>query len=172
MGIVMPATLISPHSSPAPWPLPAGMRSTRALRAVTQLFDERQGLALSEADVEAMLADRQVAVNKVTIYRLLDRLAAAGLLQRQVDGQRITRYRRLAPAASAPAAGVPHFECDDCHRQFTLEQGAAPVQDALQQVLAALASAGHEHLAVDVAVHGRCAGCAHPGQAPGQGAHA
>lgn len=148
------------------------MRSTRALRAVTQLFDERQGEALSEADVEAMLALRQVEVNKVTIYRLLDRLAAAGLLQRQVDGQRITRYRRPVAAAFTSVTSVPHFECDDCHRQFALEQGAAPVQDALQQVLAALASAGHEQLAVDVAVHGRCAGCAQPGELQGQGAHA
>ena len=30
-------------------------------------------------------------------------------------------------------------------------------------VLQALASAGHEGLAVDIAVRGRCAGCAHPG---------
>ena len=38
----------------------------------------------------------------------------------------------------------------------------AKVQTALKQVLQALATAGHESLAVDIAVHGRCADCAHP----------
>ena len=59
-------------------------------------------------------------------------------------------------------APPPRFECDDCHQQFRLSQSAAPVQSALQEVLQALASAGHEGLAVDIAVRGRCAGCAHP----------
>ena len=31
-------------------------------------------------------------------------------------------------------------------------------------VLRALATAGHESLAVDIAVHGRCADCAHPAE--------
>ena len=114
---------------------------------------------MSEAEVEAALAAAGAPVNRVTVYRMLDRFAAAGLLHKQVDAARVMRYA-LAPQGEEGAA--PRFECDDCHQQFRLSQSAAPVQSALQEVLQALASAGHEGLAVDIAVRGRCAGCAHP----------
>ncbi|MGL4808409.1 MAG: Fur family transcriptional regulator, partial [Giesbergeria sp.] len=58
--------------------------------------------------------------------------------------------------------GAPRFECDGCHRQFRLDQGADRQQGALQQVLRALARSGHQGQSVDIAVHGLCAGCAHP----------
>ena len=119
-----------------------------------------QRAATLHRDFMAALAAAGAPVNRVTVYRMLDRFAAAGLLLKQVDAARVTRYA-LAPQGEEGAA--PRFECDDCHRQFRLSQGAAPVQSALQEVLQALASAGHEGLAVDIAVRGRCAGCAHPG---------
>ena len=135
------------------------MRATRATRALAQLYDARPDAALSEPEVEAALAGAGAAVNKVTVYRLLDRFAAAGLLHKQVDAARVTRY---ALAAHGKDCADPRFECDDCHRQFRLSQGSAKVQTALKQVLQALATAGHERLAVDIAVRGRCVGCAHP----------
>ena len=137
------------------------MRATRATRALAAVYQARPDAALSEPEVEAALAAAGVAVNKVTVYRMLDRFAAAGLLHKQVDAARVTRYA-LAPQGEEGAA--PRFECDDCHRQFRLSQGSAKVQKALQQVLQALATAGHESLAVDVVVHGRCADCAHPAE--------
>ena len=48
------------------------------------------------------------------------------------------------------------------YRQFRLAQGSARMQAALRPLLRTLAQAGHENLAVDIAVHGLCAGCAHP----------
>ena len=137
------------------------MRATRATRALEQLYVARPNTALSEAEVEVALAEAGAAVNKVTVYRMLDRFAAAGLLHKQVDAARVTRYA-LAPQGEEGAA--PRFECDDCHRQFRLSEGSAKVQTALKQVLQALATAGHESLAVDIAVRGRCAGCAHPAE--------
>ena len=142
-----------------PWTLPPGMRATRATRALAALYEARPDAALSEPEVEAALATAGAPVNKVTVYRMLDRFAAAGLLHKQVDAARVTRYA-LAPQGEEGTA--PRFECDDCHRQFRLSQGSAKVQTALKQVLQALATAGHESLAVDIAVHGRCADCAHP----------
>lgn len=166
---VRPAPAMPSTSSPrAPRPsaapttpraLPDGLRATRATRAVLALMDSDPAVARSGTDVVAALERRGVSVNRVTVYRLLDRLAVAGLLERHVDGQRVTRY---AIAARAPDRAAPRFVCADCHRQFRLPEGAAPVQSALQDVLRALASAGHEELAVDIAVRGRCAGCAHP----------
>lgn len=140
--------------------LPPGLRSTRATRAVLQLVAERAGEALSETQVEAALAQAGVPANRVTVYRLLDRLATAGVLRRQVDAQRVARYA-LAPPTSAEGP-MPRFECGDCHRHFPLSLGAESLQRATRQMLQALASAGHEGMAVDIAVHGRCAGCAHP----------
>lgn len=153
--------LSSAAATHSAWTLPAGMRATRATRALAQLFEARPDAALSEAEVEAALAAAGAPVNKVTVYRMLDRFAAAGLLQRQVDAARVTRFA-LAPQGGEGTA--PRFECGDCHRQFRLAQGSARVQSALKQVLQALATAGHESLAVDIAVRGRCAGCAHPAE--------
>jgi Fur family ferric uptake transcriptional regulator len=134
------------------------MRATRATRALAALYEARPDAALSQPEVEAALASAGAPVNKVTVYRLLDRFATAGLLHKHVDAARITRYA----LAQGEEGAAPRFECDDCHRQFRLSQGSAKVQNALQQVLQALATAGHESLAVDIAVHGRCADCAHP----------
>jgi Fur family ferric uptake transcriptional regulator len=155
----MPAMLPSDSRHLQPWSLPAGMRATRATRALVALYQARPDAVLSEPEVEAALAAAGAPVNKVTVYRMLDRFAAVGLLHKQVDAARVTRYA-LAPQGDEGA--TPRFECDDCHRQFRLSQGSAKVQTALRQVLQALATAGHESLAVDIAVRGRCAGCAHP----------
>lgn len=148
-----------------PWLLPCGMRATRATRALADLYALQPDAALSQQEVEAALASAGTLVNRVTVYRLLDRFAAAGLLVKHVDATRVTRYA-LAPQGEDGA--TPRFECDDCHRQFRLPQGVDSVQSALSQLLSALASAGHESLAVQIAVRGRCAGCAHPaeGSAP------
>ena len=148
-----------------PWMLPSGMRATRATRALGDLYALRPDAALSEQEVEAALASAGTLVNRVTVYRLLDRFAAAGLLVKHVDASRVTRYA-LAPQGVDGA--TPRFECDDCHRQFRLSEGVDTVQSALSPLLQALATAGHEGLAVQIAVRGRCAGCAHPveGSAP------
>ena len=141
------------------WALPAGMRATKATRALAALYRARPEAALSPAEVQAALVQAGVAVNRVTVYRLLDRCAAAGLLHRQIDSARVTRYHLADPAQQE---GAPRFECDGCHRQFRLDQGSDRLQGALQQVLRALARSGHQGQSVDIAVHGLCAGCAHP----------
>ena len=87
-----------------PWTLPPGMRATRATRALAQLYEARPDAALSEAEVETALATAGAAVNKVTVYRLLDRFAAAGLLHKQVDAARVT-----APDQSTDHAHVRHI---------------------------------------------------------------
>lgn len=74
------------------WTLPAGMRATKATRALAALYRARPEAALSPAEVQAALVQAGVAVNRVTVYRLLDRCAAAGLLHRQIDSARVTRY--------------------------------------------------------------------------------
>lgn len=150
--------LSAAFSASSALPLPAGLRSTQATRALLAFFQSYPQAALSGAEVEATLGLAGVVVNRVTVYRLLERLTGAGLLRRHVDAQRVARFS-LAAAPDEEAA--PRFECDDCHRQFRLSKSSGRLQSALRQMLQALTSAGHENLAVDIAVHGRCAGCAH-----------
>lgn len=136
----------------------AGLRRTRATVALVALFKGHPQDAMSHAEVESALSLAGTVVNRVTVYRLLDRFVEAGLLQRHVDAGRVSRF------ATRQQAGVwaPRFECDDCHRQFRLGNASPSVQAAAEQVLMALKSAGHEGRAVDISVRGRCAGCACP----------
>jgi Fur family ferric uptake transcriptional regulator len=135
----------------------AGLRRTRATVAVATWLASRAGQALRHADVEAGLAGEAASPNRVTLYRLLDRFAAAGILARSVDGQRHTRFAWVF-GSDGPQ---PHFECDDCHRQLAVDSNGA-AQAAAQELLRALQAAGHHATSVDLAVHGRCADCAAP----------
>ncbi|MCD2511869.1 Fur family transcriptional regulator [Comamonas endophytica] len=143
----------------APLTLPAGMRSTRASQAVLALFATQPDAVYSEADVERSLQAQGLHVNRVTVYRLLNKLHAAGLLQRSVDAERIARYMR-APAEGG--AAVPRFECDGCHQQIRLAGHQDRLQSALRALRQELQAAGHEALQLELAVRGRCAGCAQP----------
>lgn len=91
---------------------------------------------------------------------MLDRFAAAGLLHKHVDAARVRhgmRWHRRVRRAPHPVLNATTAAT----ARFRLSQGCLRVE-RLKQVLQALATAGHESLAVDIAVHGRCAECAHP----------
>jgi Fur family ferric uptake transcriptional regulator len=137
----------------------AGLRRTRATVALASLFKDHPELVLSQAEVEAALVACGVEVNRVTVYRLLDRFVASGLLQRHVGADRVTRFAAVGMGAGAWA---PKFECEECHRQFRLEDGSEQVQAMARSMVKALESVGHEAHGVEVSVRGRCAGCAHP----------
>jgi Fur family transcriptional regulator, ferric uptake regulator len=155
----------------------AGLRRTRATLAVLGLFARQPGWWAGHADVEQAMSAVGLEVNRVTLYRLLDRLAHAGLLLRRADDPTRTWRFALSPgilptvAPSAPAGSggsevVPRFECDACHCQFELVDASTPTQAVAQQLLQALASLGHHGQRVDLAVHGTCAGCASPDGGP------
>jgi Fur family ferric uptake transcriptional regulator len=140
----------------------AAMRRTRATVALTALFKDHPDDALTQAEVEKALSSAGIEVNRVTVYRLLDRFVAAGLLQRHVDMHRVTHFSIVGAQTGAWA---PRFECESCHRQFRLTDGSAQVQATARQVLQALEGLGHVGREVDISVRGRCAGCVHPAQA-------
>lgn len=148
----MPASLLITSLT-----LPAGMRATRAVQALLSLLPVQPEGGWTEALVEAALQQQGIQVNRVTVYRALDRLCAAGLLHRSVDAQRLTRYfvaNTAAPAASA------HMECTACQQQFALGESSAAVQHALQALRQALVqSMGVHNPLLDVSVQGECAQC-------------
>lgn len=135
----------------------AGLRRTLATRAVLGLFLANPQGTLSHAQALASLTARGLDINRVTLYRLLDRLAASGVLQRHADeGARAWRFS-LADTASDGMA--PRFECDACHRQFRLTEGRAPTEAVASDLFRTLAGLGHQGLRMDVAIHGTCARC-------------
>jgi Fur family ferric uptake transcriptional regulator len=135
----------------------AGLRRTLATRAVLGLFLSNPQGTLSHAQALNSLNARGLAINRVTLYRLLDRLAACGVLQRHADdGARTWRFS-LADTVSDGVA--PRFECDACHRQFRLTEGSAPTQAVASDLLRTLAGLGHQGVRVDVSIHGTCASC-------------
>ena len=134
-----------------------GVRLTPQRLEVLRLMSLQQG-AISAYDLLDLLREKEPPAKPPTVYRALDRFCAAGLLQRSVDGQRVTRYWLAAPAAHDQAA--PHMECSGCHQPFQLGEGSAAVQAALQALRQALAHSGVRNPTLDVAVQGECAQCA------------
>ena len=141
----------------------AGLRSTRAVLGVAELFEQAAThWQPTHADVAARLAQAGEPVNPVTLYRLLDRLVAAGLLARHTaPSERAWRFRWLGTGMDerASTAAVPHFECDACHTHFPLQDADAPTQAVADALRRTLAEYGHQAARVDLAVHGTCAEC-------------
>lgn len=148
----------------------AGLRRTLATRAVLGLFLARPAGGLSHAQAQAALTTRGLDINRVTLYRLLDRLASCGVLLRQTDDQRTWRFSLAPLEGEAPAGAVPRFECDACHRQFRLPQADDATAAATQELFRALARMGHAGTRVDVSVHGTCSTCSTPGMPQENGA--
>lgn len=160
-----PAAQLSPSAEAGwdSWLAQAGLRRTKAARAVLQLFAGDGGWSATHAEVEAALLGQGVDVNRVTLYRLLDRFASAGLLQRHTDEAARTWRYTLAPQASGADGGVvPRFECDACHRQFRLTEASPPTQAVADELLKTLANLGHQGQRVDLSIHGTCNVCVDP----------
>lgn len=138
--------------------LPAGMRATRAVQALLLLLPQQPEGGWTESKVEAALQAHGVVVNRVTVYRALDRFVQAGLLQRHVDAARVTHYHLVTPDT---ADAMPQWECRSCHQHFQLGEGAAAVQSALETLRQTLAKIGGVRNAlIDVSMQGECAQCA------------
>ena len=128
----------------------------------------------SHAEIEAVLTQESEAPNRVTLYRLLDRLVAVGVLQRHTDGAgRVWRYQWVAEQSlrrSDPSDVVPRVECNACHRQFHLTDASQPTQAVAEQLLHTLAQLGHHGERVDLSIHGMCAVCVEPPSSATNGA--
>jgi Fur family ferric uptake transcriptional regulator len=102
--------------------------------------------ALSHHEVEAALGEAR-AVDRVTLYRVLDWLVERGIAHRVVGIDRAGRYG-LARAAHDRHA---HFQCSGCGKVICLDD-APPRRVALPR--------GFRSERVEVTVKGRCARCA------------
>lgn len=142
----------------------AGLRNTTATRQVIDVFSQARERLLAHADVDAILKRKKLTLDKVTLYRLLDRLVTAGLLHKVVDQDRISRFGWNLDAAPVPAlapAPVVHrrFECRTCHKRYQLADLPEALGRAVQQTMVQWGSLGHQGLEAEIAVRGVCAQC-------------
>lgn len=138
----------------------AGLRRTLATRAVIGVFLARPGQGLTHAQVLAALQLRGHAPNRVTLYRLLERLAAAGVLSRRTDVERTWRFALVTGAAmDRRAAGGARFECRACHRERALSDPGPSGAAASRALMTAVARLGGRVEAVEWTVRGLCADC-------------
>ena len=138
-----------------------GLRRTYASKLVLGWFLAHPDTSYTHGQLLAVLArDQHEEMDKVTLYRLVDRLAQVGLLLCRVDINRNRRYQ----AMPASVHTIPHFECQTCHQDRPLADAlsarAEDLDRAAQTALETLKALGYQGMSVDFAVQGICANCA------------
>lgn len=150
-----------------------GLRRTAAARLVLGWLLAHPDTSYTHAQLQAALADdAESALDRVTLYRLIDRLTQVGLLLCRVDTNRVRRYQAMPSSVHA----IPHFECQSCHRDSplsgalsgtrsgvssgALKASAKDLERAAQTALEALKALGYQGMSMDFAVRGVCADCA------------
>lgn len=122
----------------------AGARATPARIRVLQLL-RTASHALTHHDLETALGEP--AMDRVTLYRVLDWLVEAGLAHKLTDANRVFRFAVAKPGDAAMHA---HFRCERCARVFCLSD-AAPQAPELPQ--------GFSLSRMEVDLHGCCPDC-------------
>lgn len=138
-----------------------GLRRTAAARQVLGWLLAHPDTSYTHAQLQVALADDdEAALDRVTLYRLIDRLTQVGLLLCRVDSQRVRRYQAMPTSVHA----IPHFECQSCHRDSplagALKASANDLEKAAQTALETLAALGYQGMSMDFAVRGVCVDCA------------
>lgn len=122
----------------------AQLRRTPARLALLQVLSGASR-AMSHADIETALAS---PIDRVTLYRSLDSFVEAGLVQKQVGADRISRFALVDGVDHGAHA---HFRCDDCGTLYCLPQKPPRVT----QLPAGFAAEG-----TVLQIHGHCPDCA------------
>ena len=138
-----------------------GLRRTNAARLVVDWLRAHADTRWTHAQLqEALARESSITLDRVTLYRLLDRLSEVGLLRCKVDAERVRHYQAIVD--DAPAA--PHFECNTCHRDLPLEgqmdKTNAELAQAAIAAIQALKTLGQQNVSVDLALRGICGDCA------------
>jgi len=125
----------------------AGVKVTRGrVRVLAELLMARQPLC--HAELEAGLGGGADAVDRVTLYRILDSLVGCGLAMKAVDTRGVFRFS--AAVAGRRHDGHIHFRCTACGGVFCLK-AEPPRPPRLPR--------GFRLGVVEFDVRGTCAGC-------------
>jgi Fur family ferric uptake transcriptional regulator len=142
-----------------------GLRRTTASRLVLGWLLAHADTSYTHAQLQSALQgehalDQGISLDRVTLYRLIDRLTQVGLLLCWVDTNRVRRYQAMPASVHA----IPHFECQSCHRDSplasALKASAQDLERAAQTAIEALTVLGYQGMSLDFAVRGVCIDCA------------
>ena len=124
-----------------------GARATPARIRVLQLLRQAPA-AMTHTEIESSLGS--VAIDRVTLYRVLDWLVECGLAHKNTDVQRVFRF---SAATEGEHKTHVHFRCEQCGGVFCLD--AAPPQAPVLPV-------GFSLSRMDFDLRGCCADCGVP----------
>jgi Fur family ferric uptake transcriptional regulator len=103
----------------------AGARVTPARVRVLAALREAAS-PQTHAEIEDLLAhDAHPAIDRVTLYRVLDWLCSAGLAHKAADARGVFRFSAAQP--NVEHAGHVHFRCTGCGGVFCLKAPPPPV---------------------------------------------
>ena len=126
----------------------AGVRSTVArVRVLNELLAADH--ALTHNEIEQVLSDANVEIERVTLYRVLEWLVDQELAHKVVGADRVWRFN----AQKNPVPRHAHFNCTQCGRVFCLEN--------LNPVLAVSLPPGFHMQKADISLQGLCPACNH-----------
>ena len=126
----------------------AGRRRGGARAAVVALLDE-QSCALSAYEIEDLLAERERAAGRASIYRILEELEELGVVSKVELGQGQARYEAIRPDHHHH-----HLVCDGCGAVIAFDD--EPLERAVHSISKRVdfAVEGHE-----IVLRGLCADC-------------
>ncbi|MBJ3814712.1 transcriptional repressor [Shimwellia pseudoproteus] len=124
------------------------MRATPSTLATLQCLEQR-GQAMSHDDLTQTFGDQ--APDRVTLYRILERLVQAGIVQRYTDSTRTQRFALIERV-------VGLFECDNCHHVMPIEHDPA-LDAAIEIVKSHLTGHGISEREITLSSHGICPDC-------------
>lgn len=126
----------------------AGVKVTRGrIRVLDALHAARQPLCHGEFE-SVLGGDGEEALDRVTLYRILDSLVACGLALKAVDTRGVFRFS--AAGAQRRHADHIHFRCTDCGGVFCLKAEPPPAPKLPR---------GFRLSDIEFDVRGTCAGC-------------
>jgi Fur family ferric uptake transcriptional regulator len=124
----------------------AGLKATPARVRVLDLLAE-SSQPVCHAELEARLG-----LDRVTLYRVLDSLAACGLAVRSLDDRGVFRF--ASAAAHRRHVSHAHFRCTGCGEVFCLDTPPPPPPKLPR---------GFKAAEVELDVRGTCGTCARQG---------
>ena len=130
-----------------------GLRATRAAVSVLKSIHSMEK-PISHDDLQQYLSQQSPSalVDSVTLYRILDRLSQAKLIEKGLGSDRIWRYT----VAGERLHGF--YECESCHQHFNLPR-SSPLVTLLEQFSTQLKRKGDAAFAISFNVQGRCHDC-------------
>jgi len=128
----------------------AGVKVTPGrVRVFDALQTAQQPLCHAELEVQCAAGDGAAALDRVTLYRILDSLVTCGLALKAVDTRGVFRYS--AAGTQHRHQGHVHFRCTDCGGVFCLKTPPPPPPKLPR---------GFRLAEVEFDVRGTCATCA------------